>query len=132
MSKLADMSRDQLVAIIERLLAERSSGPIITGMSSRCDRNGLPDHLLLCAAPGADVVASYRRVNVQRLAEHVVSDPDIRGGIPTLEGTRCGVYEVADLAAAEPVDRILEEYPSLTAELIQAAVEYARENPRPV
>ena len=130
MSKLADMSREQLVAIIERLLAERPSGPIITGMSSRRDRIGLPDHLLLCAAPGADVVASYRRVNVRRLAEHVVSDPDIRGGLPTLLGTRCGVYEVADLAAAEPVDRILEEYPSLTAELIQAAVEYARENPR--
>lgn len=130
MTDLQVMPRERLIKLVERLLAERSTGPFITGMSTRTDRNGLPDHLLLCAAPGADVVASYRRVDIQRLAEHVVSDPDIRGGMPTLLGTRCGVYEVADLAAAESVDRILEDYPSLTAELVAAAVEYAREHPR--
>lgn len=75
MVELADMSRERLIAIIERLLAERSTGPFITGMSSARDRNGLPDHLLLCAATGADVVASYRRFDGTG-AEHVVSDDD--------------------------------------------------------
>ena len=130
MTELNDMSREQLVAIIERLIAERGRGPFITGMSTRGDKNGLPEHILLCAAPGADVVASYRRVEVQCLAEHVVSEPEIRGGIPTLAGTRCGVYEVSDLAAAEPIEQILKDYPSLTHDLIEAAVAYAREHPR--
>lgn len=129
MTELNAISREQLVAIIEYMIAERGRGPFITGMSTRRDKNGLPEHLLLCAASGADVVASYRRVDVQRLAEHVVSDPEIRGGIPTLTGTRCGVHEVSDLAAAEPIEQILEDYPSLNNDLIEAAVEYAREHP---
>lgn len=64
-------------------------------------------------------------------AELVVSDPEIRGGEPVLQGTRVPVYVIADLAAQGAETReLLEDFPSLDAEMIQAALAYAETNPR--
>ncbi len=66
----------------------------------------------------------------EALDDLVVSDPEIRGGMLVLRGTRIGVYEAADLARHDTRESILEGFPSLTDELIDAAVEFVRRNPR--
>lgn len=61
----------------------------------------------------------------------VVEDPDIRGGIPTIRGTRIGVYQIAGLRKNEDMDTILEHYPRLRREDVEAAELYAKAYPKP-
>jgi uncharacterized protein (DUF433 family) len=78
----------------------------------------------------ADEMAE-RWAALQDAAELVVSDPEIRGGDPVLRGTRVPVYVIADLVAQGADTReLLEDYPSLDTEMIQAALAYAETNPR--
>ncbi len=60
--------------------------------------------------------------------ERVTVDPNICHGKVCIKETRVMVSVILDnLAAGEPVERILEGYPSLTREDIQAAMQYAAE-----
>lgn len=60
----------------------------------------------------------------------VVSDPEILGGVPVLRGTRVPVHDIAaSVAAGAPLDRILAAYPSLDANQIELATNYAEANP---
>jgi uncharacterized protein (DUF433 family) len=60
----------------------------------------------------------------------VVSDPEIRGGEPVVRGTRIPVHTLAELARqGAPRDELLEDYPSLTPETLDAALLYARMHP---
>ena len=69
----------------------------------------------LIAAPGKS--ASEGMAGLNRLIHarsRVVEDPDIRGGIPTIRGTRVGVREAAGSLAGDGIDMALEDYPSLS------------------
>lgn len=56
----------------------------------------------------------------------IVSDPDIAFGKPVIEGTRISVELILEkLVAGETIEQLLDGYPHLTREDIQAAVEYA-------
>lgn len=71
-------------------------------------------------------------VGLNRLMDaqnRVVEDPDIRGGIPTIRGTRIGVYEIAGLRLNEDVDTILAHYPRLRRKDVEAAELYAKAYP---
>jgi uncharacterized protein (DUF433 family) len=59
-------------------------------------------------------------------------NPQIRAGEPVVRGTRISVYVLADLfeQGASPSE-ILQDFPSLTEESLEAAVAYARTRPRP-
>jgi uncharacterized protein (DUF433 family) len=58
----------------------------------------------------------------------VVSDPAIMMGKPIIAGTRITVELILEkLAAGEAPEQILEEYPRLTHEGIQAALTFAAE-----
>jgi len=58
--------------------------------------------------------------------ERIVMDPEVLSGKPVIKGTRIPVYLILELLAAEmSVDDVLKEYPKLTREDIQAALEYA-------
>ena len=60
--------------------------------------------------------------------EHIKVDPQIMHGTACLRGTRVPVSVVLDnLAAGESSERILDQYPSLKAEHIAAALAYAAE-----
>ena len=59
----------------------------------------------------------------------VVRDPDIRGGIRTIRGTRIGVYEAAGALAADGMDAVLECFPTLGREDLEAAALYAKVYP---
>lgn len=61
----------------------------------------------------------------------VIFDPEIRGGLPVVRGTRIGVYEIADLCKAETDDYILEQFPSLSRTLLEHAKLYAIAHPLP-
>lgn len=58
--------------------------------------------------------------------DHIVADPQICHGRPCFKGTRIMVSVVLDnLATGINTARLLEAYPSLSAESIQAAIAYA-------
>jgi uncharacterized protein (DUF433 family) len=60
--------------------------------------------------------------------DYIVVDPMICHGRATIKGTRVMVSVVLDnFAAGLSVDEILNSYPSLTREAIQAAIAYAAE-----
>lgn len=57
---------------------------------------------------------------------YIIADPQIMHGAVCLRGTRIPVSVVLDnLAAGEPPDRILDQYPSLKPEHLPAAIAYA-------
>lgn len=58
--------------------------------------------------------------------EFIVADTEICHGKPTFKGTRVLVSDIVEMVAAgEPIEDILEDYPSITREHIKAALEYA-------
>lgn len=60
--------------------------------------------------------------------DHITVDPNICHGKACIKGTRIMVSVILDnLAAGLTVDSILQSYPSLTPEGIQAAIRYAAE-----
>ena len=64
------------------------------------------------------------------LAEsRIVEDPDIRGGIPTIKGTRISPYEAAGMARADGIDSAMETYPSLSRDDFEMATLYAKAKP---
>lgn len=57
---------------------------------------------------------------------HLTTDPAIMHGTVCFQGTRIPVSVVLDnLATGETAERILEQYPSLRPEHVQAAIAYA-------
>jgi uncharacterized protein (DUF433 family) len=83
-----------------------------------------------------DLKSAMRNL-AERLAElrgidrAIVSDPDVRSGEPVVRGTRVPVYTIAALVeqGAKPKE-ILEDYPSLSAAKVQAALAYAATRPK--
>ena len=58
----------------------------------------------------------------------VHSDPDILGGTPVFVGTRVPLQNLIDyLAAGDSLDEFLDQFPSVTREQAQAALELARD-----
>lgn len=68
---------------------------------------------------------------LRNATQMVISDPTIRGGEPVIRGTRVPVYVIADLMRqGAGLREILEDYPSLDAQMIRAALAYAQTNPK--
>ena len=60
--------------------------------------------------------------------DYITVDPNVCHGKACLKGTRIMVSVVLDnLAAGLTLDEILDSYPSLTREAIQASINYAAE-----
>ncbi|PZA08219.1 MULTISPECIES: DUF433 domain-containing protein [unclassified Meiothermus] len=61
----------------------------------------------------------------ENLLDRINSNPDILRGRPRIRGTRIAVYMILEaLAVGMSVEAVLEEYPDLTPEDIQAALLY--------
>ena len=59
--------------------------------------------------------------------EHIVRDPEICGGQPTIKGTRVLVLDILDwIKEGISFDEILENFPSITREDIQEIIVYAK------
>jgi uncharacterized protein (DUF433 family) len=63
-----------------------------------------------------------------QIAARVISNPQILRGKPIIRGTRVPVYLIADFVnnGATPA-RIVEDYPDLTMEDVEAAVAFVRQ-----
>lgn len=58
--------------------------------------------------------------------QHIVRNPEVCGGEPTLKGTRVTLRTVlASLAEGASTAEILQDFPTLTEEHIRAAVAFA-------
>jgi uncharacterized protein (DUF433 family) len=76
----------------------------------------------------ADTLAEHDKLTRARAA--VTEDSEILGGTPVIKGTRVPVYDVAASAAAGvPMRQLQEAYPSLTRELVELAILYAKATP---
>lgn len=72
-----------------------------------------------------------RLARIERARSFVVIDPDVRAGEPVVRGTRIPVHMLADLAGqGASQEELLEDYPALSAESLDAALLYARMHPR--
>lgn len=81
----------------------------------------------------ADAVAEVRRrlAQVRRARRYVSIRPDVRAGEPVVRGTRVPVHVLADLAdQGASREELLEDYPAVTPEALDAALLYARLHPR--
>ena len=81
-----------------------------------------------------DVGKSVREgmVGLKKLTEvraWVTEDPDVRLGLPTVRGTRIGIYEAACYAAEDDLEAVLEDFPSLSREALEAAAIFKRACP---
>jgi len=59
-------------------------------------------------------------------SDRITVEPDVCNGKPVIRGTRITAQTVLEfLAAGDSIDDILEEYPDLKREDVQACLEYA-------
>jgi uncharacterized protein (DUF433 family) len=64
-----------------------------------------------------------------KLADGIVSDPEVCGGRPRIAGTRITVADILSaLAAGDTIDELVVDFPYLSREGIQAALQYAADN----
>jgi len=67
-----------------------------------------------------------RILKLRRARDMVVSDPEIRGGEPVIQGTRIPVHSIVDmLRQGASEEEVLQGYPSLDAEQLELAQIYA-------
>lgn len=68
-------------------------------------------------------------MNDFRLLERITLDPQVLTGKPVIRGTRLSVEYILNLLAHDAtVDEIIDDYPGLTREDIQACIVFARES----
>ena len=72
-----------------------------------------------------DILCGVKRM---RWEDHITVDPKVCHGIACIRGTRVAVSVVLDnLAVGLSVQEILQSYPSLSEEAVQATIAYAAE-----
>ncbi len=119
-------------------------GPLLSPEGKRLLREQLgrsvgarPDPTVVQIGPVQVQVATTLLELKSRIAEleearsTVASDPAVHGGEPVVRGTRIPVHMLADLVrqgAGE--EELLEDYPSLTPDSLQAALLYVRMHPK--
>jgi uncharacterized protein (DUF433 family) len=63
---------------------------------------------------------------MKHYSEIITIDPEIRFGKPCIRETRISVYDILGwLASGMTINEIIEDYPTLTKEDIQATLSYA-------
>jgi len=60
------------------------------------------------------------------MSQRITINPDVCNGRPVVRGTRIAVQTVLEfLAAGDSIEEVLEEYPTLVREDVQACLDYA-------
>ncbi len=63
----------------------------------------------------------------KRSQDRIVCDPELHHGEPCIRGTRISVSVIVANLADMTIDQLLQEYPQLTRQDVQAALRYAAE-----
>jgi uncharacterized protein (DUF433 family) len=60
----------------------------------------------------------------------IIRDPEVRGGAPTLGGTRMAVHDIVSHVQRDSgdVQRVVEDFPHLTVEVIEAVLIWYRDH----
>jgi uncharacterized protein (DUF433 family) len=97
---------------------DRSAGDLVIGEVVRIDATKA-------------LAATRRRLALyDRARELIVKDPGIMGGTPTIRGTRITAQSILGrLEGGDSVESVLEDYPYLDRETVEAAALYAKANP---
>ena len=75
-------------------------------------------------------ISENRLRDLRRARAFVTSDPDIMGGTPVIRGTRITAQAILGrISAGDSIASILEDYPYLDQETVEAAALYAKANP---
>lgn len=92
-------------------------------------RSGALSYVLDAAEAGTAVA---EELGVYRAAMQLVrTDPEVQGGAATFVGTRILVHTIAELLqAGASTEELSEDFPNLTAAMLEAAPLYARSHPR--
>lgn len=120
---------------VGRLLSSEGKRRLRQQLSGSLTRTGIPATVEL-GPLGVDVApevqaVSERLAEMERVRAFVSADPCVRAGEPVVRGTRIPVHVLADLARqGAPAEELLEDYPSLTPESLEAALAYVRLYPR--
>jgi uncharacterized protein (DUF433 family) len=86
--------------------------------------------LVIKIAPEFQALTEKLR-EVERVWTFVTVNTQVRAGEPVIRGTRIPVYMLAELSVqGAPAQELLEDYPSLTPESLEAALAFARLYPR--
>ncbi|MDQ4040628.1 MAG: DUF433 domain-containing protein [Actinomycetota bacterium] len=63
--------------------------------------------------------------------KYIDSDPETKGGVPVIRGTRVTASAVAArLDAGDTIESLMEDYPDVPGEALEVAATYARTHPR--
>ena len=65
--------------------------------------------------------------NTESWRDRIVSDPQLHHGEPCIRGTRIAVSVIVANLTEMSVDQLLQEYPQLTRDDVNAAILYAAE-----
>jgi uncharacterized protein (DUF433 family) len=98
-------------------------------------KDGVPNELVIGHTvridTGTVLSAARRRLALyERARESIVSHPEVMGGTPVLRGTRITARSILGrIEGGDSIESILEDYPYLDRDGIEAAALYARVNP---
>jgi uncharacterized protein (DUF433 family) len=116
--KLSTRAKTELLRKLDRWWSKDSSVDLAVGG-------------LLFQAKSARRELRSRLSKLHQAQRMVASDPEIRGGLPVIKGTRIGVYEVAGmLDQGEAEADLLDGYPALKPQHLELARIYAAAYPR--
>jgi uncharacterized protein (DUF433 family) len=96
---------------------------------------GVPDELVIGRMvridTGAALAAARQRLALyERARKLIVSDPAIMGGTPVICGTRITARSILGrIESGDSIESILEDYPYLDRDAVEAAALYAKANP---
>ena len=66
-------------------------------------------------------------MNAELIEDHITRNSEILGGKPIIRGTRVPVYIIVDLVNnGSGVEQVVEDYPDLTIDDVNAALEFAK------
>lgn len=117
------------------LLSSKARKEVYRALAGR-KLDAVPEVIEMAGAVRLDIRKPLAAVRVrlgllERIDALVHADPEIRGGEPVFRGTRIPVHMIAEfLQRGVPRAEILEDYPSLDEESLEAAVRYAELYPR--
>jgi uncharacterized protein (DUF433 family) len=113
-----NLSPSAAYQLLRRAKAKKSTGELVIGAVVRIDA-------------GAALATARRRLALYERARHlIVRDPTIMGGMPTIRGTRITAQSILGrLEGGDSIKGILEDYPYLDREAVEAAALYAKANP---
>ena len=104
--------------LLRRMPSGTDTGELVIGEVVRIDA-------------GKALAAGRRRLALyDRARQIIVSNPAIMGGMPTIRGTRITAQSILGrLESGDSVESVLEDYPYLDRDAVEAAALYAKANP---